>query len=163
MTDAPGMRHVLLPGHDRRVLLLLAHAAATCALAGLVWVVQLVVHPAFLTVGPTPAWAAYHAAHSRAVSLVVLLPWAVHGLTCALLLLRRPDGVPLPLALLAGGLGLATVVVTAAVSVPLHTRLGAGYDPELAQRLLSTNWLRVAAWTGAAALSLVLLDLGSKG
>ncbi len=163
MTDAPGMRHALRHGHDRRVLVLLAHAAATCSLAGLVWVVQLVVYPAFLTVGPTPAWAGYHAAHSRAMTTVVLVPWAVHGLTCALLLLDRPAGVPLPLALLAGALGLATVAVTAGASVPLHTRLGAGYDPVLARRLLSTNRLRVAAWTGAAALSLVLLDLGSRG
>ena len=54
-------------------------------------------------------------------------------------------------------------MVTAAVSVPLHTRLAAGYDPDLARRLLSTDWLGVAAWTGAAALSLVMLDLGSKG
>ncbi|MCW2606237.1 MAG: hypothetical protein JWO60_930 [Frankiales bacterium] len=143
------------------MLLLLAHAAATCALAGLVWVVQLVVYPAFLTVGPTPVWAEHHAAHSRAISLVVLLPWSVQGLTCALLLVRRPAGVPLGLALLAGALGLATVVVTAAVSVPLHTRLGAGYDAEVAGRLLATNWLRVAAWTGSAALALWMTALAT--
>lgn len=162
MTDAPGMRHALLPGQAGAVVLLLAHAAATCALAGLVWVVQLVVYPAFLAVGPTPAWAAYHQAHSRATALTVMVPWAVHGLTCALLLLRRPAGVPLGLVLAAGALGLVTVVVTVAVSVPLHTRLGAGYDPVLARRLLDTNWLRVAAWTAAAGVALVMAHLGSQ-
>ena len=155
------MRHALLAGHAARVPLLLAHAAATCALAGLVWVVQLVVYPAFLTVGPTAAWAVHHQAHSRAMGLAVMVPWAVHGVTCALLLLRRPDGVPLPLVLAAGALGLVTVVVTVAVSVPLHTRLGAGYDPALAQRLIATNWWRTAAWTGSAAVALAMAHLGS--
>lgn len=161
MTDAPGMRHALPAGQAARVPLLLVHAAATCALAGLVWVVQLVVYPAFLTVGPTSSWAAYHQAHGRAMALVVVVPWAVQGLTCALLLLRRPDGVPLPLVLLAGALGLVTVVVTVAVSVPLHTRLAAGYDPALAQRLISTNWLRTGAWTAAAGVALLMAHLGS--
>ena len=161
MTDRPGMRHALVPGQAAGVPLLLAHAAATCALAGLVWTVQLVVYPAFLAVGPTAAWAAHHQAHTRAIGLVVMVPWAVQGATCALLLLRRPDGVPLPLVLLAGALGLLTVVVTVAVSVPLHTRLGAGYDPALAQRLISTNWLRTAAWTASAAVALVMAHLGS--
>jgi hypothetical protein len=139
------------------VLLLLAHAAATCFLAGLVWVVQVVVYPAFLTVGPTPAWAAHHEAHSRGITLVVGPPWAVQGLTCALLLLDRPSGVPLALALLAGALGLATVVLTLAVQVPLHTRLGQGYDAALASRLVRTNALRVVVWTAAALLALVMV------
>ncbi|MCU1692145.1 MAG: hypothetical protein JWM64_1236 [Frankiales bacterium] len=157
------MRHALPARHDLRVLLLLAHAAATCALAGLVVVVQLVVYPAFLLVGPTPGWAAYHAAHSAAITRAVLLPWAVQGLTCALLLVRRPDGVPLWCALLAGALGLASVVLTAAWAVPLHTRLGEGYDERLARRLLTANAWRVLVWSASAAVALGALDLGSGG
>lgn len=144
------------------MLILLAHAAATCALAGLVWVVQLVVYPAFLLVGPTSGWADHHRAHGTAITCVVLLPWAVQGLTCALLLVRRPAGVPPVLALLAGALGLTTVLLTVAVQVPLHTRLGAGYDDAVARRLLSTNRLRVAAWTAAAAVALVMLALACR-
>lgn len=148
------------------MLLLLAHAAAVCALAGMVWTVQLVVYPAFLLVGPplahTPAWAAFHEAHSRGITVAVGAPWAVQGVTCALLLVDRPAGVPLVLALLAGALGLATVVLTLAVQVPLHTRLGQGYDEALARRLLRTNRARVAVWTAAAVVALVALDLGSR-
>ena len=70
------------------MLLLLAHAASTCALAGLVWVVQLVVYPGFREVGPTHAWPAAHAAHSRRISLTVGPPWMVQAVTLALLLLR---------------------------------------------------------------------------
>ena len=133
----------------RSVLLLVVHAVAVSALAGLAWVVQLVVYPGFLVVGPTDAWPAFHDLHSRRMTVAVVGPWALQGGTLGLLLLAPPDGVPYALVLLAAALGLATVVVTAAVSVPLHRRLQP-YDPATARRLLRTNWLRTAAWTGGA-------------
>ena len=126
------------------MVLLLVHLTVTAALAGLVWVVQLVVYPSFRLVGGGPSWPAFHAAHSRAVALAVGPPWAVQGVAVAALLVR--DG-PTPLLLLTGALALATVVLTVGVSVPLHTRLGQGYDDAVAQRLVTTNWLRTAAWT----------------
>ena len=137
------------------MLLLLAHAAATWALTGVVWTVQLVVYPAFLRVGPTPGWPDHHREHSAAITRLVALPWAVQGLTCALLL-RDPG----PLALAAAALGLATVVLTLAVQVPLHTRLGAAYDEQLARRLLATNRVRVAVWTASGLVALALLQRG---
>lgn len=136
------------------MVLLLAHLVATSALTGLVWVVQLVVYPSFLLVGGGPAWPAVHAAHTRAVALAVGPPWAVQGTTVAALLVR--DG-PSPLLLLTGVLALATVVVTLAVSVPLHTRLGRGYDERTARRLVATNWLRTAAWTAGTVCAALLV------
>ena len=138
-----------MPSDD---LLLQVHLVATAVLAGMVWVVQLVVYPAFRTVGPTAAWSAYHRRHSTAMATVIALPWAVQGLTVALLLLQRPG----PLVLLTAALAAATVLVTVAVSVPLHTRLGDGYDDALARRLISTNWLRTAAWTAGTCCAAVL-------
>ena len=132
--------------------LLLVHLTATAVLTGLVWLVQLVVYPSFRLVGDGPSWPAFHAAHSRAVAVAVGPPWALQGVTVAALLIR--DG-PSALLLLTGALALTTVVVTVAVSVPLHTRLGEAYDDAVARRLVSTNWLRTAAWTagtGCAAL-----------
>lgn len=134
--------------------LLLVHAVATAVLAGVVWTVQLVVYPSFLRSGPTPAWPAVHAAHTRAITAVVGLPWAVQGGTLAALLLR--DG-PDPLLLLTGALALATVVVTVAVSVPLHERLGRAYDEAAARRLVRTNWLRTGAWSGGAVCAALLV------
>jgi hypothetical protein len=138
--------------------LLLVHLVATAALAGLVWVVQLVVYPSFRLVGGGPSWPAFHAAHSRAVALAVGPPWAVQGVTVAALLVR--DG-PSPLRLLTGALALATVVVTVAVSVPLHTRLGEAYDDAVARRLVSTNWLRTAAWTAGTVCAALLVARAS--
>jgi hypothetical protein len=142
------------------VLLLLVHAGVTCALAGLVWVVQLVVYPAFLVVGAVtdePGWRAFHDAHSRRMALLVTAPWAVQGGTLAALLVRG-DG-PAWLLALTALCALTTVGVTAGVSVPLHQRLTA-YDPGAAQRLLRTNWWRTAAWTLGAGCSLLLVWRG---
>jgi len=100
-------------------LLLQAHLVATAVLAGMVWVVQLVVYPAFRTVGPTAAWDDHHRRHSTAMATVIAL-------------------------------------VTVTVSVPLHTRLGDGYDDGLARRLISTNWWRTAAWTAGTCCAAVL-------
>ena len=155
------MRHVLALGEDPPVTLdstlLWVHAAATTGLAGLVWVVQLVVYPSFRVVGPSPVWPALHAHHTRAMGLAVGLPWAVQGATLAALLARRPDGTSLPLLVITGALAATTVAVTVLSSVPLHTRLAAGYDDALARRLVATNWLRTAAWTAGAACALALV------
>lgn len=139
--------------------LLWAHAAATTSLAGLVWVVQVVVYPSFRLVGPTTAWPQVHAHHTRSTAAVVLLPWTVQGLSLVALLLRRPAGVPLPLLLLTGALAATTVVVTAASSVPLHRSLSHGYDHKVAGQLVAANWLRTAAWTAGAVCSLAMVGL----
>ena len=134
--------------------LLLVHLAATAALAGLVWVVQLVVYPSFRLVGGGPSWPAFHAGHTRAVALVVGPPWAVQGVSLAGLMLR--DGLT-PLLVLTGLLALTTVAVTVLVSVPLHDRLGRAYDDQAARRLITTNWLRTAAWTGGTVCAALLV------
>jgi hypothetical protein len=152
--DAPeGRGH-----HDRPVLLLVVHLCAVAYLTGLVWVVQLVVYPGFRAVGRTAAWPAFHDAHSRAMGVAVAPAWAVQGVTLAVLLLHPPAAVPYALVLVAAALGLVTVAVTLASSVPLHGRLQP-YDPDLADRLISTNRLRTAAWTGGllCAAAMVLL------
>jgi hypothetical protein len=142
------------------VLLLVVHLVAVAALAGLSWTVQLVVYPSFLLVGPTPAWPSFHDQHARRMTQAVVVPWAVQGVTLAALLLRRPDGVALPLVLLAAALGLGTVAVTALSSVPLHGRLQP-YDDRLARRLLATHGLRTAAWTlGALVAAAMVLQAG---
>ncbi len=139
-------------------VLLQVHAAATAALAGLVWVVQLVVYPAFLVAGPSKAWPSYHRQHTTAMAVVVAVPWAVQGLAVTTLLVRQPG----PLVLLAATLAAVTVGVTVLVSVPLHTRLGAAYDESAARRLIWTNWARTAAWTAGAVVAAVLAARGAS-
>lgn len=141
------------------MVVLVLHLLSVAYLTGLVWLVQLVVYPSFARVGPTPAWSGFHAAHSSGITLAVGPPWALQGVTTLLLLLRRPDGVPLWLVLLAAALAAATVAVTLLVSVPAHERL-VPYDVAAAHRLLSTNWLRTAAWTGGSVCAVAMLLTG---
>ena len=122
----------------------IAHLAATAYLCGVGWLVQLALYPAFATVGPTTAWHDHHRAHSRALTVVVALPWAVQGVALAVLLLTAPG----PLVLLAAALGLVPVVVTITWSLPCHAVLGQGYDDQALASLLSSNRVRVLLWTG---------------
>ena len=132
-------------------LLLLLNFAAAVYLVGLIWTVQVVHYPSFGLV-PKEAWAAFHAAHTRRMSYVVLAPMVVElGLAVWLAWAGRST--------LPGGGGwwsLALVVlvwaVTFLISVPFHNRLAQGYDYIAIDGLVRTNWLRTLAWTARAGL-----------
>ncbi|GAA4861896.1 hypothetical protein [Actinomycetospora straminea] len=138
--------------------LLGVHAASVWFCTGLVWTIQLLVYPGFAAM-TGPGWLDVHARHTRLMGRLIGLPWLVQGLTCAVLLVWRPPGVPLVLALAAGVCGAVTVAVTLAISVPCHTRLSHGWDADVHARLTRTNWWRTAAWTlgGAVALAMLLV------
>jgi hypothetical protein len=138
----------------------LAHAAATLVLVGMIWVIQVVHYPLFAAVGQD-TFIAYETAHSVRITWVIVIPWAVQGLTTAALLLAPPSGVPRWLIIIAAALALIPVVVTITLSVPAHSVLGQGFDAAAHARLVSTNWLRTAAWTlhGGVALWMVVLTL----
>ncbi|MCD2188291.1 hypothetical protein [Actinomycetospora soli] len=137
--------------------LLVIHAAAVWFCVGLVWVVQVLVYPGFAGIDRA-AFTTWHDRHTRLMSWTVSAPWAVQGVTTAVLLVWRPEGVPFWAAALAGVCGAATVAVTVLVSVPCHQRLSAGYDDEVLDRLVRTNRYRVVAWTagGLVAAGMVL-------
>jgi len=124
-------------------LLFHMHAAATWALAGLVWTVQVVHYPLMARVG-AGSFPGYHAAHTRRMTRVVApLMLAELGTAGALLWLgeRNPWWLA-SLAPLAGNW-----LSTALVQVPLHRRLSSGFDPAAHTRLVRTNWWRTAAWS----------------
>jgi hypothetical protein len=134
---------------------LLVHLVSTAALAGVAWTVQLVVYPAFASVGPEQ-WAAQHARHSRGITRVVALPWLAQGASTLGLLLRPGDGG------LAASFGLAvlalvTVVVTVGSAVPAHGRMSGGVRADELRRLLRANLVRTVAWTASAGWAVVLL------
>jgi hypothetical protein len=122
-------------------------------LAGLSWVVQLVVYPSFRVVGRTSEWQRFHAQHSRRITWVVGPPWLLQAVTLSVLLLRFDHPVLLAAASV---LALATVALTVLGAVPLHQRLS-DYDDDLVRRLLVVSAWRTAAWTGGAVVSLLLV------
>lgn len=142
--------------------LLTAQLATTLPLAGLIWTIQVVHYPLFARVG-SEAFPAYHAAHSAKITLLVV-PLMFGELFAAMACLRWPSArVPPwfgPLMFALVGVAWAT---TALLSVPAHGRLGAGFDLAAHSRLVTTNWLRTAAWTARAALLLWALWRELKG
>jgi hypothetical protein len=140
------------------VVIVVVHLAAVWFCVGLVWVVQVLVYPGFTDIDRS-AWREHHDRHTRLMTWTVVGPWAVQGVTCAFLLVRRPDGVPFWLVALAGVCGVVTVAVTVGLSVPCHRRLALAPDDAVLDRLVRTNWYRTAAWTagGVVAVAMVLL------
>ncbi len=121
---------------------LVAQLVTTLPLAGLIWLVQLVVYPQFGRVGAVE-FAAYHAAHSRGITYVVG-PLMLGELVAASAWFLRE-------VTLLAFVGLAFVViawgVTALSSVPQHHVLSRGFEAPAHRRLVVTNWLRTLAWT----------------
>jgi hypothetical protein len=134
----------------------LAHLAATLALAGLIWTVQLVHYPLFAGVG-AEGFAAYEAAHQTRITwLVGPLMLVELGAAVVLAAGLGPEGVPGWM--IWTGLALLGVIwsSTALVQVPLHRVLGDGFEASAHARLVATNWVRTAAWTARAGLALAM-------
>lgn len=123
--------------------LLVTNAAATWAMVGVIWFVQLVHYPLF------PAYAgdgfrAAMLAHQRRTGRVVAPLMLTEVVTSLVLPAVLPGWLPW------AGVGLVGVwaVSTAVVQTPLHGRLERdGFDAAVARRLVRTNWLRTVAWT----------------
>lgn len=137
-------------------LLLLSHAAATWAMTGLIWFVQIVHYPLF-ALAADRRFAAYEDDHARRTSLVVVPLMLAELLTGLLLLARNPEDV-----LAWTGLGLLGIIWASTFfwQVPQHRVLSQGFDAQAHRRLVAGNWLRSAGWTGRALLVLVLLGRG---
>jgi hypothetical protein len=142
-------------------LLLLAHAGATVFMVGVIWFVQVVHYPLFGLVG-ADGFVSYSEAHSRRTGYVVGPPMLTEAATAILLLIYRPEGVPVIL-LWGGALLLALVwASTALLQVPRHTRLGLGFDAAVYRELVATNWARTFAWTLRGILVLAMLALAAN-
>lgn len=132
--------------------LLLAHAAATLAMGGLVWFVQVVHYPLFARVGEE-AFPAYEAAHAERTTWVVAPLMVVEAMTAAALLVAEPGALTLAGLLLVVALWLSTALV----QVPLHRALSAGFDARAHARLVATNGVRTGLWTARCGIALALL------
>ena len=125
---------------------LIVSTAATWAMVGLIWMVQLVHYPMLATYSAAaPATAA--ADHQRRISWVVGPLMAAEGVSALILLVDRPDTMPTWSAWAAAALLGVALTSTVVVQVPLHARLAERHDVRDAARLISSNWVRTVAWT----------------
>ncbi|MHA6784353.1 hypothetical protein ACVGOW_25660 [Pseudonocardia saturnea] len=132
---------------------LLVYVVTTAVLAGVGWVVQVVVYPAFALVGDAE-WPAFHRRHLSRMGRVVALPWIAQGVSTAALLLASPAEFA-ALAVLA----VAAVALTVLGAVPAHGRLAVRTDRDL-RLLLRADLLRTLAWTAATLVSALQLAAG---
>lgn len=137
-------------------VIVLAHAASTLFLVGLIWFVQVVHYPLFAEVGKRE-FNRYEKKHSYRTSFVVGPPMLVEAGSALSLVFLRPDGLPSAVA----WMGLALVIViwlsTAAVQVPCHRLLEGGFDSAVHRRLVRSNWIRTVAWSLRGAIVLFSL------
>lgn len=127
-------------------LVFLAHLGSSLYMVGLIWFVQVVHYPLFAGVG-SREFPAYEKRHRALTGWVVVPPMLVEGATAVLLVWFRPYGVPDWTVW--SGLALLSVswLSTAFLQVPCHLLLSNVFSPNVQQRLVSTNWLRTAAWS----------------
>lgn len=132
--------------------MLLLHAAATLAMTGLIWFVQLVHYPLF-PYAASGDFSRFAADHQRRTGWVVVPLMFSEAAAATWLLLAHGSGIVWAGWLLLGSIWLST----AAIQVPLHRRLARGFDAPAARRLVMTNWWRTAAWTARSGIALQLL------
>ena len=125
--------------------LLEANRVVAFGLVVLIWLVQLVIYPAFASIAPE-RFVRWHAGYTRTVTWIVAPPMLGQAGLLGWLVVVRPGA----LTLIAAVSVAVAWAVTAQGAVPLHDRLQAnGPDPELVQSLVTANWIRTAAWTVA--------------
>jgi len=127
-------------------LLFLAHLLVTLLMTGIIWFVQIVHYPLFARVGAAD-FQVYESLHRQWTGWVVAPLMLLELGTALALLWQAPEALPgwsrWMGATLVGLLWASTFFL----SVPLHMRLDAGYDPEVIRRLVQTNWPRTVLWS----------------
>jgi hypothetical protein len=135
--------------------LLAVQAGAALYMTGVIWMCQIAHYPLFAEVGA--GMPAYQRRNRVRTTYVVGPAMLAELVAAAVLLVSRPEAIPAWAAWLGIGLVAISWAVTMALSVPAHERLSARYDAAALARLVRTNWIRTAAWTGHGALALWML------
>jgi hypothetical protein len=132
-------------------VVLRANLAATLFLTGLVWELQAVQFPLMLRAGGLdfPSYVK----HQRTRNTLLMAPVMLVELITGLWLLADPH---LPHRDVFHGALLILIiwVVTFAVIIPLHSKLGRGYDQSAVRTLIRRNWIRTVCWTLRSAILL---------
>jgi hypothetical protein len=132
-------------------MLALVNFAATLIMVGVIWVMQFVHYPLFSMVGRAE-FPAYEIAHMGRITLVVLPFMFTEAITALMLALNPPAEVNRLWLWL--GLGLVALIwlITFFYLDSQHGALSAGFDANVLQSLLDSNWIRTIAWSSRAIL-----------
>lgn len=120
---------------EASVVILLAAAALH---AGFQFTVTSVVYPALVSTEPA-GWHGAHAAHSRAITPIVVLTYGALLLACGWALWAMPSSVGVWMCAAGATLSMSA---TALVAAPTHGALSRGPDPALLRRLTCSDRVR---------------------
>jgi uncharacterized membrane protein len=124
----------------------LLHIAATFAMVGMIWFVQIVHYPLFSKVG-RDSFRCYEMDHQRLVAWVVSPAMLTELITAIVLLWSRPLGIS-DISVRLGILLLVTIwLITYGVQVRQHAALILTCDTNMQRQLVKGNWLRTVAWS----------------
>ena len=135
-------------------LIFLTQIFATLFMVGLIWFVQIVHYPLYANVG-REQFPEYEALHNRMTTWVVG-PAMLVELVTAVLILKYSPLASSTLAWMGLGLLIVIWVSTAALSVPAHDVLTAGFSEGAYRKLVNTNWIRTFAWTARGVILMVI-------
>jgi len=125
------------------VTLIEANRLLSFGLVVLIWLVQVVIYPAFAEIAPE-RFTRWHAGYTRAVTWIVMPLMLGQVVLLGWLLMVRPSRW----GYLAAGMVAVAWIATFALAVPAHDKLQAnGIDGSVIRSLITTNWTRTAAWT----------------
>ncbi len=124
-------------------MILLFHALVSWYLLGMIWTIQLVHYPSFLSIDGA-YFSKFHRFHQRQMFYLVGPAMILELLTGAWLLWQKPGSVFVLLFFVVRLLWGFTFFV----SVPIHEKLVKnGFDRKCVEKLISTNWPRTCLWT----------------
>lgn len=133
--------------------LLLINLGLCFYMTGVIWLIQLIHYPSFLDIEPS-RFLAFHEKHNQVMTLIVGPIMVLELVTAGLLALplAREGGSPWSQVQNWGMAAnfLAVILLwglTFLVSVPIHAKLGLGYNQVLIQSLVVTNWWRTILWS----------------
>lgn len=138
-------------------LILLVHLAATSAMVGLIWFVQITHYP-LLAVLEGQGARAVHRFHVERAGLVIVPLMLTEAVSAIVLVVLLGGGTQAALAWTGAGLLAVIWVSTFLVQVPLHRKLtdGSGGRERQADSLVRTNWIRTVCWSVRGCIALLL-------
>ncbi len=137
--------------------ILLIQIVSTLIMTGIIWFVQIVHYPLFLTI-PDAQFTKYEYKHTLRTAWVVA-PVMLIELGTSLFPLVYPSFYLLNIDYFLALILLLTIwISTFFLQMPLHQKLVNGYHQNTIVKLVRTNWIRTIAWSGRAILLLLYIS-----
>ncbi len=139
------------------MIVFLINLASTWFMVGLIWIIQIVHYPLFRDVGPEE-FRTFHGSHKILISPLVGSVMLFELISSLILFFQIPKGVPNWTVVIS--IILLTVIwsSTLILQVPYHEKLGSGFDNEIHNLLVKTNWIRTVCWSIRGFLVLLMLN-----